>query len=193
MSAALIVVALVTVTGCATMNGQAALGRGLYDEAATQFARALERDPDRVDAMVGLGIARYKLGSYADAAAILDRAVTQAPKSDVARLYLALSHVRQGKDAEAQEDLVTVGALAPGTRLATQVDHALRVLHERERLTDTMRTFIAMSLESHVEMERQLFEAQAAVRDAELRASAHASPGPYFVRTPGGRVVPIFP
>ena len=36
-------------------------------------------------------------------------------------------------------------------------------------------------------------DAQAAARDAELRASSSFDPGPYYVRARSGRFLPIFP
>src|SRR2546428_4057403 len=50
-------------TGCvtATGRGEAALESGRYGEAATRFEEALAGKPGSLDALVGLGIAKYRL------------------------------------------------------------------------------------------------------------------------------------
>src|SRR2546428_253989 len=55
------------ISGCATTVGlgQAALREGRYSEAASKFETALTEHPERTDALVGLGIARYARWAYA--------------------------------------------------------------------------------------------------------------------------------
>src|SRR5437868_9167759 len=100
--------------GCATTPtaaGSAALREGRPEEAVQQFEKALSEDPGRVDALIGLGISRFRLGAYDDAVATLTDAVTRAPNQAAARLYLALSHLRKREDAKAQEQLTALRAL----------------------------------------------------------------------------------
>jgi len=93
--------------GCATPYGRArtALAEERYEEAASGFEEILTRHPDRLDALIGLGKARYKLGAFDDAITALTRAAARAPKSETAHLYLGLSHLRKGEDGPAEEHL----------------------------------------------------------------------------------------
>src|SRR5438309_11357674 len=70
--------------GCATPYGRArtALAEERYEEAASGFEEILTRHPDRLDALIGLGKARYKLGAFDDAITALTRAAARAPKSE---------------------------------------------------------------------------------------------------------------
>ena len=70
------------ISGCATTvgRGQTALRDGRYAEAASNFEKALKEHPERLDALVGLGIARYAQGSYDEAVALLGRALGQDPR-----------------------------------------------------------------------------------------------------------------
>ncbi len=63
---------LAIVAGCATPSGQAwrALRQGRYVEAARLYEEALASEPDRLEALVGLGVSRYKLGAFAEAAEV---------------------------------------------------------------------------------------------------------------------------
>jgi tetratricopeptide (TPR) repeat protein len=160
-----------TLAGCAsaTMDGRQALRQGRYDEAATRFEDALAREPDRVDALVGLGVAKYKVGAFDEAIDPLGRALARQPKLPIAHLYLGLAHLRKGEDGPVEEHLGALATQQKGTRLAAQSDRALRVLRGRDPISDEMRTFMAASLEDQADLERQAIEAQRAAREAELR------------------------
>src|SRR5437016_2278254 len=112
--------------GCATPYGRArtALAEERYEEAASGFEEILTRHPDRLDALIGLGKARYKLGTFDDAITALTRAAARAPKSETAHLYLGLSHLRKGEDGPAEEHLKTLLALGPHPRLAARLELA---------------------------------------------------------------------
>ena len=88
-------VALWMVTGCTTPYGQgrSALRQGNYDEAARYFEQALAQDPNRVDALAGLGIARYKEGLLDEAVNTLSGAVIRGPHHETAQLYLGLAYL----------------------------------------------------------------------------------------------------
>jgi tetratricopeptide (TPR) repeat protein len=79
--------ALAMSSGCTTAYGQGrtALRQGRYAEAASSFEKALKEHPDRMDALVGLGIARYEQRAFDDAVAHLGRAVAQDPKLEDAQ------------------------------------------------------------------------------------------------------------
>src|SRR5438128_8325196 len=122
--------AVALLAGCATPYGRArtALAEGRYEEAASGFEEIPTRRPDRVDALVGLGKARYKRGAFDDATTALTRAVALAPKSETAHLYLGLSHIRKGEDGPAEEHLKALLGLAPHPRLAAQTNRALELM-----------------------------------------------------------------
>src|SRR5438105_7023177 len=96
-----------TLSGCATtyVLGQTALDDGRYADAAAKFETALKEHPDRTDALVGLGITRYKQNGYDEAIAHLGQAVRQDPKRADARLYLGLSYLERGDNGAAAEHL----------------------------------------------------------------------------------------
>jgi len=146
--------------GCATSYGRArtALAEERYEEAASGFEEILTRHPDRLDALIGLGKARYKLGAFDDAITALTRAAARAPKSETAHLYLGLSHLRKGEDGPAEEHLKTLLALGPHRRLAAQTSRALELVRG-EHLSMEMRAFIAASLEDEAEWAREVRQA----------------------------------
>jgi len=159
----LLIVAILT--GCATPYGQArtALRQGRYDEAARLFEEALAGEPDRLEALVGLGVSRYKLGAFAEAAEGLERVIARAPTNANARLYLGLSYLQRGEDGLADEQLTALRELGPEPRLAAQIDRALQLIRS-EFLSDALRAFIAASLEDEAEWARQVQEARSAWR-----------------------------
>lgn len=153
----LLLVCGLALTACATPYGQArsALAKGDYGEAAAHFEQVLAREPDRLDALTGLGIARYKLGAYDEAAETLARVVTRAPRQAPARLYLGLSALRKGEVGTAEEQLSAFRDLRPDPRLAAPVDRALRLMRG-DPLTDELRQFIAATLEDQATLVREL-------------------------------------
>jgi len=158
VSCLLVVLAM---AGCATpyRQGQAALRLGRYDEAAAHFDQVLARDPDRLDALAGRGIARYKQGAFDKALESLNRVVAQNPQDATARLYLALSYLRKGDALGAEDQLTSLRSLGLDSRLATEVDRALDVIR-LEPLTPPIRAFVATSLESQAELLQELREAR---------------------------------
>jgi tetratricopeptide (TPR) repeat protein len=174
--------------GCATAysEGRTSLRQGRYAEAAEEFQAALNDHPGRVDALVGLGVARYKMGEYQEAEEALGRAVTQAPKNGEARLYLALTQVQKGEDTAAAEQLGAFLLLQPSARLERQIDAAVKLLRSDRPLTTEMRSYVATSLEESARLARE-------VRDAQWAAQrAYASPAFYPLHcypTRHGRIV----
>ncbi|HSE93764.1 MAG TPA: tetratricopeptide repeat protein, partial [Methylomirabilota bacterium] len=151
--------------GCATTyrQGASAYRRGDYATAAERFQAALAADPQRVDALVGLGLARYSTGDWPAATDTLERAVALAPRDATARLYLGLAHLRRGDDAQAVAHLGAFRDLAAGTRTAGQADRALRLIREMP-MTPELRVFVAVSLEEASAMQHELAAALEALR-----------------------------
>ena len=161
---------LMACAGCATGQtaaGSAALREGRPAEAAERFQEALAENPDRVDAKIGLGISRYRLGAYDDAVAALGDAVKQAPDQPAARLYLALSHLRKRDDARTTDELTALRALALEPRFAAQVDQTLALLRAGGT-TDPVRTYIAASLDYAFDWTRELAETRLALRNTQF-------------------------
>ncbi|HEV8436808.1 MAG TPA: tetratricopeptide repeat protein [Methylomirabilota bacterium] len=158
--------------GCATayMEGRQALYRGNYDEAAQRFEQILTEEPGRLDALAGLGIARYKQGAWDLAIQALEGVVGQRPENAEARLYLALSHLQKGDAAAADSQLVALRQLALDPRFVAQIDRATTVLRSGT-LTEAVRSFVATSLESAADLVRELRWAQLEVERARLLAT----------------------
>ena len=183
-----VVLGIVALGGCATATtkGRIALEDGRYEEAARRFEEAVTEHPDRVDPLIGLGIARYKLGALDAAIDALRRAVTRAPASQTAQLYLALAYLMKGDDAAAQAHLSAYLALNPDPRVARQTSRALELLRT-ERPSASMRVFIAAALDNAVELTQEVRRA----RQEALAYYPYASPfvlgvGPCVATRHGG-------
>lgn len=186
-----IILGLSMLVSCATPygRGRAALQQGHYDRAASYFREVLAADPGRLEALVGLGVSRYKLGAFAEAADTLSRAVSQAPRHTEARLYLGLSFLRRGDDSLADEQLTALLDFQPEPRLAAQVRRALQVIRTEQPLSEELRDFIAASLEDEVEWAREVEEARRAAR---LARYASSLPTPFLFPTRCGRLLHCF-
>lgn len=150
-------VGAILLVGCATPYGKArtAQGQGRYDEAATHFEEVLAKTPDRLKALVGLGVSRYKLGAYDEAVRILSRAVMQAPTSRTAELYLGLGHLQKGEDALAEAHLRRFIKLKPDMRLQQEVERVLTLIRMTP-LSSELRAFVAESLDNSAEWARKV-------------------------------------
>lgn len=162
-------------------EGRRALSQGRYTEAVTHFEEVLEKQPERVDALVGIGVAKYRAGRYDEALEPLGRAVAREPKLAAARLYLGLTHLRRADIGPVEEHFKTLVAEWPGTRLAAQTQRALQLLRGPDAASDDVRAFMAASLENEYEAAREVAEAQRQARDAELR---WRDPFPYYYGHP---------
>jgi len=155
------VLTTLALAGCATTPyaaGDAAARQGRYAEAVSHYQKALVGDPDRIDALVGLGIARYKLGALAEAIDALERAVAHAPEEARARFYLGLSYLRKGDLDRADAHLTAFVNLKPERRLAAQVDRTLNLIRAKP-LPEETRVFAAASLENEAELVQEASEA----------------------------------
>ena len=146
--------------GCASayVRAETALHRGQHAEAIRAYEEALGDRPERLDALRGLGIARFKTGEYDRAADALARVVDRMPASAEARLYLGLAHLVRRRDDEARAQLVEVRALGPHPRVAAQIERALALL--QPDLSAPLRAFIAASLDDAVEWAWDVVEAR---------------------------------
>jgi tetratricopeptide (TPR) repeat protein len=108
--------------GCATayQHGQTALHEGRYQEAAARFGEAPAEDPARVDALVGLGLAQYRLDAFHAAVGSLGRAVLAAPDRAEPRLYLALATWPSRIRRAAARQLEALAGLDVHPRIAAQ-------------------------------------------------------------------------
>jgi len=169
--------------GCATTPtaaGTAALREGRAAEAAEQFKEALAKEPDRLDALIGLGISRFRLGAYDEAIGALGDAVTRAPAHPGARLYLALAHLRKREDAKARDQLTALRALPIEPRFAALVDQTQTLL-QAVPVSDAARTYVVASLDYAADWARELAETRSALRSAQLAADAAWSRPPYYI------------
>jgi tetratricopeptide (TPR) repeat protein len=123
--AAAIVVA--TLAGCATpySQGLVAARQGRYAEASVLYEEALARNPDRLDAIVQLGVVRYKLGALDGAIELLERARVRAPAEPSVRLFLALAYLRKNELPAADEQLTAFLGLQPDRRVAAQAERTI--------------------------------------------------------------------
>ena len=184
-----LVLGVAALGGCATATtkGRIALEDGHYETAVRYFEDAAADHPDRVDPLIGLGIARYKLGALDASIDALGRAVTRAPRSQAARLYLALAYLMKGEDAAAQEHLAAYVALNPDPSVGRQASRALDLMRTERPSSPSMRIFIASALDNAVELTQEVRRAR---QDA-LAAYPYASPfvlgvGPCIATRRGG-------
>jgi tetratricopeptide (TPR) repeat protein len=149
-AAALVVV---TLAGCATpySQGLVAARQGRYAEASVLYEEALARNPGRLDAIVQLGIVRYKLGALDGAIELLDRARTRAPAEPSVRLYLALAYLRKNELPAADEQLTTFVGLQPDRRVAAQAERTIAMIRSGP-LPEETRAFAAASLENAADL-----------------------------------------
>src|SRR5215510_7779762 len=147
------VVVVLTLSGCATSysQGLAAARQGRYAEASVLYEEALARNPDRLDAIVQLGIVRYKLGALDGAIELLERARTRAPAEPSVRLYLALAYLRKNELPAADEQLTTFIGLKPDRRVAAQAERTIAMIRSGP-LSEETRAFAASSLENAADL-----------------------------------------
>jgi tetratricopeptide (TPR) repeat protein len=152
LAAAALVVA--TLAGCATpySQGLVAAGQGRYAEASVLYEEALARKPDRLDAIVQLGIVRYKLGALDGAIELLERARTRAPAEPSVRLFLALAYLGKNELPAADEQLTAFVRLKPDRRLAAQAERTIAMIRSGPLPQEETRAFAAASLESAADL-----------------------------------------
>ena len=161
---ALVAMMALGLAGCATAfgRGEAALHAGRPDEAARYFGEALAADPGRLDARVGLGIARARTRAWDAAIAALDDVVAEAPRRADARLYLGLARLMRGDVAAAREQLVALRDLPIHARIAAQLDRVLPLLVPG--LEPTVRNLVAAGLDDAYEWTTEVDRARRTAR-----------------------------
>jgi tetratricopeptide (TPR) repeat protein len=149
-AAALVVL---TLAGCATpySQGLVAARQGRYAEASVLYEEALARNPDRLDAIVQLGIVRYKLGALDGAIELLERARARAPAEPSVRLFLALAYLGKNALPAADEQLTTFVGLKPDRRVRAQAERTIAMIRSGPLSADT-RAFAAASLENAADL-----------------------------------------
>jgi tetratricopeptide (TPR) repeat protein len=163
----LVLTSLLAACATPTLEGRVALSRGSYAEATRHFEEALARDPAAVPALLGLGVARYKLDALDDARRVFEDALASVPDLATAHLYLALIALRRADDAMAETHLARYLTLGPPPRLAAQVDRTRRAL--AGPVTAELRAYMAAALEDGYQWAGEITSAVLAARDAELR------------------------
>jgi tetratricopeptide (TPR) repeat protein len=78
---------------------------GEFDKAAEQYEKALETDPEYVDAMTNLGVAYYNLGQLDKAIEQYNKAIKIAPSDADIRSNLAAAHVQKHQSTSDPEEL----------------------------------------------------------------------------------------
>ena len=136
----------------ASSPGESALRRGDNATASRLFEEALEAKPDDLATLVGLGAAAYRLRAFSNAEDALERAIELDTRDPAARLFLALTLMRQGNLFRAEEELREYRRVAREPQGVALVDQALRSLASNP--TAEQRASIADSLESVAESER---------------------------------------
>jgi tetratricopeptide (TPR) repeat protein len=96
--------------------GNVLLRQGRVRKAAEWFAKALEKDPQMLDARYRLGLCRFGLSDYGEAVELLEEIYREKPQYDygLADLRLAQSHQRLGNLDSASEVYETLLRFYPG-------------------------------------------------------------------------------
>jgi Flp pilus assembly protein TadD len=159
-----VALAAATLAGCATayVHGQAELRRGRPAEAREHFQAALAARPDRLDALVGLAVAEYKLGAFDRAVPLFEQVVGRMPRNGEARLYLALAQLQTSDVEHAATSMAEARQLGLPPRTVAEIDRALVLV--APGLPDAVRTFVAASLEGDLEWAAEVHDARTAPR-----------------------------
>ena len=131
-----------------------------------------------MSALVGLGIARYRLGDFAEADRALNGALAQSPNLPVAYLYLGLSALRRGEDDVAGAQFARFSSYGMPPRLTAYVDRSLRLLRTVPS-SDELRSYVADGIADQAAWAGEVTEAWNAANYA--RATWYYSPSVYYV------------
>jgi tetratricopeptide (TPR) repeat protein len=131
-----------------------------------------------VTALVGLGVARYRLGAFAEAERTLNEALAQSPDLPVAHLYLGLSALRRGQDDEADAQFVRFSSFGVAPRLTSHIDRTMRLLRTVPA-SDDLRAYMADGIADQAAWAGEVTEAWNAANYA--RATWYTGPPVYYV------------
>ena len=87
LATCMVLATMLVITGCASPaqehvnKGNAYLKQGQYDEAAMEYSKAVELDPQLAGGYNGLGLAYQKKGQFEEAIADFDKAIELEPKN----------------------------------------------------------------------------------------------------------------
>jgi Flp pilus assembly protein TadD len=84
-------------------SGLALYGQQKYDEAAAEYAKALEERPGWTDCLQALGMAQLNAGKHEVALETLLRVTELAPEDPLAFTSLSMAYVRMEKIEEAEK------------------------------------------------------------------------------------------
>jgi tetratricopeptide (TPR) repeat protein len=179
---------ILMLAGCATpySQGIAASRQGRYAEASVLYEQVLAHDPERLDALVQLGIARYKLGDLDGSIDALERARPRAPGDPAVRLFLGIAYLRKNDLSRADEHLTAFVDLKPDRRLATQAERAIKLIRS-EPLSEQARVFAAASLETEAELAQEVIDAW---RTLQNERWYYAYPYPWYPYPAAYRMAP---
>lgn len=121
--------------------GEAATKRGDTKSAFTEDSRAVELQPDDVDALVELGKVLMTMNEIAKAQEIFERAVKVDPSNTVAHYRLSMLYRRQGKTDEATQQLADYKKYKDMQSKLEKIFHDMRVgsLQKSEDETEAQR------------------------------------------------------
>ncbi len=125
--------------------GLAMGGSGRYDEAAADFEKTLQIDPNFYDGLVGMGVTRTLQGRLPEAIEYFQAAIRSQPDAPKAHVQLALALWKQNRDQAAVEEMRRALQFAPkdadiradfglALELVGRMPEAIEQLHEALRL-----------------------------------------------------------
>jgi Flp pilus assembly protein TadD len=156
------------VSGALYHQGLSALAAGDYDRAVHALSAALVETPQHVGALTALGIAYYRQDAFDAAIEALDRAHALAPDDPRIQLYRGLSWLKQGQLDQARPELMAFLARTRSRALQEQTVRGLAVLDDAP-LSDTVREYVAYSLDTAFQQERQLDALRAQISHLEAQ------------------------
>jgi predicted Zn-dependent protease len=89
--------------------------RKMFAEAARSLTRALELEPENVEAMAALAESQEGLDKLEEAEALAKRALGKTPEHGTANLVMGLVMLRTGRYAEARDHLLRAAAADPAS------------------------------------------------------------------------------
>lgn len=117
--------------------GEVAAKRGDTKTAFSEDSRAVELQPDDVDALVELGKILMTMNEEAKAQEVFERAVKADPSNTVARYRLSMLYRRQGKTAEATQQMTDYKKYKEMQSKLEKIFHDMRVGSLQKSTDDT--------------------------------------------------------